>query len=141
VAEQLSLPQRYPEVTRIPHHVGIIMDGNGRWAHARGLPRTAGHQAGVEAVRRILTACGELGIRTVTLYTFSTENWCRPRVEVAFLMQLVKAYAIHELPELQRNGVRLQLMGRREGLPEAVVNSLAPLQPGGQQHRQRVLRG
>jgi len=125
----------------VPQHVGIIMDGNGRWAHARGLPRTAGHQAGVEAVRRILTACGELGIRTVTLYTFSTENWCRPRVEVAFLMQLVKAYAIHELPELQRNGVRLQLMGRREGLPEAVVNSLAPLQPGGQQHRQRVLRG
>ncbi len=108
----------------LPGHIGIIMDGNGRWARARGLPRMAGHQAGVEAVRRILTACGELGIRTVTLYTFSTENWRRPRVEVAFLMQLMQICATRELPELQRNGVRLQLMGRREDLPEAVVNLL-----------------
>jgi len=108
----------------IPQHVGIIMDGNGRWAQARGLPRVAGHQAGVEAVRRIVTACGELGIRILTLYTFSTENWGRPRPEVAFLMRLMKTCCVRELPELQRNGVRLQLMGRREGLPKAVLNLL-----------------
>jgi len=108
----------------IPQHLGIIMDGNGRWAQVRGLPRMAGHQAGVEAVQRIVTACGELGIRILTLYTFSTENWGRPRPEVAFLMQLVKTCCVRELPELQRNGVRLQLMGRREGLPKAVLNLL-----------------
>jgi len=109
---------------RPPVHVGIIMDGNGRWATARGLPRQAGHQAGVETVRRVVTACGEQGVRFVTLYTFSTENWRRPRAEVAFLMQLMKAYCARELPELQRNGVHLQLMGRREGLPGAVLNML-----------------
>jgi len=89
------------------------MDGNGRWAQKRGLPRTAGHQAGVQAVRRAVEACAELGVGVLTLYTFSTENWQRPREEVKFLMRLAEEYAAHDLPELKRKGVRLQLMGKR----------------------------
>jgi len=108
----------------VPHHLGIIMDGNGRWAQARGLPRTAGHQAGVQAVRRAVEACSELGVRVLTLYTFSTENWCRPAEEVDFLMRLAEEYAARELLELQRNGIRLQLMGRREDLPASLLNVL-----------------
>jgi len=108
----------------IPHHLGIIMDGNGRWARARGLPRVAGHQAGIQAVRRTVEACGELGIRILTLYTFSTENWQRPQAEVSSLIRLVEEYAARELPELQRNGVRVQLMGRREGLPSSLLRTL-----------------
>lgn len=108
----------------VPHHLAIIMDGNGRWAQRRGLPRTAGHQAGVQAARRAIEACGELGIRVLTLYTFSTENWRRPIAEVDFLMRLAEEYATRELPEFQRNGVRLQLMGRREGLPASLLDVL-----------------
>ena len=108
----------------IPHHVGIIMDGNGRWAQARGLPRVSGHQAGIQAVRRAVEACGEMGIRILTLYTFSTENWQRPQAEVSFLMQLVEQRLAVELHGLQRNGVRVQLMGRREGLPSSVLHML-----------------
>jgi len=108
----------------VPHHLGIIMDGNGRWAQRRGLPRTAGHQAGVQAVRRAMEACVELGVGVLTLYTFSTENWRRPAEEVGFLMRLAEEYAAREQPELQRNGVRLQLMGRREGLPAALLKVL-----------------
>jgi undecaprenyl diphosphate synthase len=107
-----------------PCHVGIIMDGNGRWAQERGLPRTAGHQAGVQTARRITEACADLGVQVLTLYVFSTENWCRPVEEVNYLMLLAEEYAERELPELQRNGVRLQLMGKREGLPTPVLNSL-----------------
>jgi len=108
----------------VPLHLAIIMDGNGRWARARGLPRTAGHQEGVQAVRRIVEACGEMGIRFLTLFTFSTENWQRPPVEVSFLMRLAEVYALRELSELQRNGVRLQHMGRREGLPQSLLRAL-----------------
>lgn len=108
----------------VPHHLGIIMDGNGRWALRRGLPRTAGHQAGVQASRRAIETCSELGIRVLTLYTFSTENWHRPAAEVNFLMRLAEEYATRELPEFQRNGVRLQLMGRREGLPTTLLEVL-----------------
>lgn len=100
------------------------MDGNGRWAQARGLPRTAGHQAGVQTARRITEVCADLGVQVLTLYVFSTENWCRPEEEVNYLMLLAEEYAERELPELQRNGVRLQLMGKREGLPTPVLNSL-----------------
>jgi len=107
-----------------PHHVGIIMDGNGRWAQARGLPRSAGHQAGMQKVRQIVEACANLDIEVLTLYAFSTENWCRPVEEVNYLMLLAEEYADHELPELQRNGVRLQLMGKREGLPAPVLKAL-----------------
>ncbi|MBC7264143.1 MAG: isoprenyl transferase [Chloroflexi bacterium] len=108
----------------IPHHVAIIMDGNGRWAQQRGLPRVAGHQAGVETVRRVVRACAEIGIRVLTLYTFSTENWRRPEAEVAFLMGLCERYAQREVAELRRNGVRLNVIGRRTGLPPSVLAAL-----------------
>jgi undecaprenyl diphosphate synthase len=115
---------RNNKVPVIPNHLAIIMDGNGRWAQARGLPRMAGHQAGVQAARRVVEVCGDLGIRVLTLYTFSTENWCRPPTEVAFLMKLAEGYATSELPKLQHNGVRLQHMGRREGLPDSLLRAL-----------------
>jgi undecaprenyl diphosphate synthase len=108
----------------IPHHLAIIMDGNGRWAQQHGLPRMAGHQAGVQAVLRTTEACVECGIQVLTLYTFSTENWCRPKAEVDFLMHLAEEYTLRELSDLQRNGVRLQLMGRKEGLPPSLVEAL-----------------
>jgi undecaprenyl diphosphate synthase len=108
----------------VPVHLAVIMDGNGRWARARKLPRTAGHREGLQTARRIVEACGEIGIRFLTLYTFSTENWKRPPVEVAFLMRLAEEFTLRELPELQRNGVRLQQMGRREGLPPSLLRAL-----------------
>ncbi|MBC7260662.1 MAG: isoprenyl transferase [Chloroflexi bacterium] len=107
-----------------PRHVAIIMDGNGRWAQQRGLPRTAGHQAGVEAVRRMVRLCIEIGIPVLTLYTFSTENWQRPRAEVAFLMHACEEYARREAEELHRNGVRLNVIGRRTGLPSSLLAAL-----------------
>ncbi len=108
----------------IPNHLAIIMDGNGRWAQARGLPRMAGHRAGVQAARRTVEICGELDIGVLTLYTFSTENWNRPPTEVAFLMKLAEEYTARELPKLRRNDVRLQLMGQREGLPASLLRVL-----------------
>lgn len=110
--------------TIIPRHLGIIMDGNGRWAQQRGLPRIAGHQEGLQTVKRTVEACVEIGINVLTLYTFSTENWCRPREEVDFLMRLAEDYTMRELPSLQRNGVSLQLMGDREGLPASLLDTL-----------------
>jgi undecaprenyl diphosphate synthase len=120
----MSMEHHQSEKVLTPHHVGIIMDGNGRWAQARGLPRSAGHQAGMQTVRQIIEACANLGIEVLTLYVFSTENWCRPVEEVNYLMLLAEEYADRELPELQRNGVRLQLMGKREGLPAPVLKAL-----------------
>jgi len=108
----------------IPHHLAIIMDGNGRWGQARGLPRSAGHQAGATTVRRIIHACGELGIPVLTSYTFSTENWSRPVAEVGFLMRLAEETVRSEIAELRRRGVRLQLMGRREGLPASLLETM-----------------
>jgi undecaprenyl diphosphate synthase len=108
----------------IPQHLGIIMDGNGRWAQQRGLPRIAGHQQGVQAVKRTVEDCAEIGVKILTLYTFSTENWCRPKSEVDFLMRLAEEYTMQELPGLQRNGVCLQLMGSREGLPVSLLDIL-----------------
>jgi len=110
--------------TNIPQHLGIIMDGNGRWAQQRGLPRIAGHQEGVQTVKKTVEDCAEIGIKILTLYTFSTENWCRPKTEVNFLMRLAEEYAMQELPDLQRNGIRLQLMGNREGLPPSLLGVL-----------------
>jgi undecaprenyl diphosphate synthase len=108
----------------IPYHLGVIMDGNGRWAQARGLPRLAGHQAGAQAVRETVKACCEVCIRVLTLYTFSCENWQRPQPEVAGLLRLIEEFFAGELPELQRNGIRLQLMGHREGLPCSLLRTL-----------------
>jgi len=108
----------------IPQHLAIIMDGNGRWAQQRGLPRIAGHQEGVQTVKRTVEDCAEIGVKILTLYTFSTENWRRPKMEVDFLMRLAEEYTMRELPDLQRNGVRLQLMGRREKLPGSLLGVL-----------------
>jgi len=108
----------------IPRHLAIIMDGNGRWARQRGLPRVTGHEAGVQAVLRTTEASVDLGIQFLTLYAFSTENWCRPKEEINFLMRLIEEFAMQELPDMQRNGVHLQLMGRREGLPTSLLDVL-----------------
>lgn len=110
--------------TIIPRHLGIIMDGNGRWAQQRGLSRINGHQEGVQTVKRVVENCIEIGINILTLYTFSTENWCRPKTEVDFLMWLAEEYTMQELPDLLRNGVCLQLMGSREGLPASLLGTL-----------------
>lgn len=102
---------------RVPAHVAIIMDGNGRWAAARNLPRTDGHEAGVKAVRTVVKAAHEIGIRYLTLYTFSVENWQRPRGEVAALMTLLARTTIDELDDLMKNDVRLIVTGRIQGIP------------------------
>ncbi|MDE2489997.1 MAG: di-trans,poly-cis-decaprenylcistransferase [Elusimicrobia bacterium] len=109
----------------MPRHVAVIMDGNGRWAAARGLPRIAGHKAGVESVRRIVRAAGELGVEALTLYSFSTENWLRPAEEVGELMRLLSWALDKETLELDKNRVRLGAIGRLEALPAAVRDHLA----------------
>ena len=100
----------------VPHHIGIIMDGNGRWAVARGLPRIAGHHAGVENVRRILRKSAEYGIKVLTIYAFSTENWRRPADEVNGLMRLLGVTIQRELKDLHKNGVRIIHSGRMDGI-------------------------
>jgi len=105
-----------PTVAKIPTHVAIIMDGNGRWALARGLPRLVGHRAGTENLRRIITACVEFGIKYLTIYAFSTENWGRPREEVDGLMNILEDVIDRELAELNKEGVQLRHIGRLERL-------------------------
>lgn len=105
-------------------HVAIIMDGNGRWATARGKLRTYGHRQGVERLRDILRACVDTGVRYLTLYTFSTENWTRPEEEVSFLLDLFVDYLQNELPELHDEGVRIHIIGERKGLPEHVLAAI-----------------
>jgi len=107
-------------LTRVPNHLAIIMDGNGRWARSRGLPRLAGHRAGTENVRRILKACAEHGIHILTLYAFSTENWGRPNAEVRGIMRILEQTLDRELPDLHKNGVQLRHIGRLEGISEAL---------------------
>ena len=109
---------------RLPRHVAIIMDGNGRWAQRRHLPRVAGHRSGVRPVRETIETCAQLGIGYLTLYAFSVENWKRPRQEVDTLWQLLRHSLINELPELKRNGVRMQVIGRIDQLPEEVQRDL-----------------
>jgi undecaprenyl diphosphate synthase len=108
----------------VPRSVAVIMDGNGRWATSRGLPRVAGHEAGAESVRAITRACAELGVEVLTLYSFSTENWGRPEDEVQALMTLLERYLRDELQELQTNKVRLRAIGQLERLPHMVRNGL-----------------
>lgn len=116
--EALSLPER------IPYHVAIIMDGNGRWAKSRGLPRLAGHRAGVENLRRILRACSEFGIKILTIYAFSTENWGRPEAEVRGLMNILETVIDRELKQLHANGVQLRHIGELEGLSGMLQNKV-----------------
>jgi undecaprenyl diphosphate synthase len=99
-----------------PRHVAIIMDGNGRWAAARGLPRVEGHRRGVEALRRTVRAAGELGIHYLTIFSFSTENWSRPAAEVSELMGLLRRFVRNDLADLHRNNVRVRIIGERDGL-------------------------
>jgi undecaprenyl diphosphate synthase len=108
-----------------PLHVAIIMDGNGRWAARRGLPRTAGHRAGADAVRRVVEAAPTLGITTLTLFAFSSDNWRRPRDEVGALMSLLRRYLQAELARLLDNDVRLTVIGRRDRLPDGLANAIA----------------
>lgn len=112
------------EPEQLPRHIAIIMDGNGRWARQRGLPRIRGHEAGTEAVREIVTECARLGIGYLTLYSFSTENWRRPKAEIDFLMDLYARYLVKERPTMMDNDVRFLQIGRREPLPEGVLREL-----------------
>jgi undecaprenyl diphosphate synthase len=105
---------------RLPAHIAIIMDGNGRWARRRNMPRAAGHRAGVEPVRIAVETCSRLGLKALTLYAFSVENWKRPRAEVDMLWRLLRLYLHRELPEIMRNGVQFTCMGRLDGLPDQV---------------------
>jgi undecaprenyl diphosphate synthase len=107
-----------------PRHVAIIMDGNGRWASARGLPRSAGHKQGIEAVRRAVKAAGEMGIAYLTIYSFSTENWSRPKQEVTFLLELLRRFIRQDVADLHANGVRIKVIGLRSGLEESLVRLL-----------------
>jgi len=115
-----------PSTSHAAHpHVAIIMDGNGRWATARGLPRTAGHRAGADAVRRVVETAPRLGVRTLTLFAFSSDNWKRPTREVATLMRLFHRYLAAEAAALKENGVRLSIIGRRDRLAEPLVRQIS----------------
>ncbi|MGH9667401.1 MAG: isoprenyl transferase [Bryobacteraceae bacterium] len=109
---------------RLPAHVAIIMDGNGRWARRRSLPRIAGHKAGIEPVLVTVETCARLGLDALTLYAFSVENWKRPRNEVEALWRLLRYYLRKELPELMRNGIQFNAVGRLDGLPQMVRDEL-----------------
>jgi undecaprenyl diphosphate synthase len=112
------------KIENLPRHIGFIMDGNGRWAKQRGLPRLAGHRAGAENLRRVLRACGEWGIKYVTIYAFSTENWGRPKEEVEGLLNLLDQYIDKELPELVKEGVQVRHIGRMDGVPERLQEKI-----------------
>ncbi len=112
------------DLNRLPRHVAIIMDGNGRWAEKRHEPRLYGHKAGAESVRDIVEAARELGIEVLTLYAFSSENWKRPVQEVSGLMTILKKFLVSELSRMQKNGIRLSCIGEMEKLPSAVRETL-----------------
>jgi undecaprenyl diphosphate synthase len=106
----------------VPRHVAIIMDGNGRWASSRGLPRSAGHRQGVEALRQAVRAAADMGIEILTLYSFSTENWARPAAEVSFLLELLRRFIRTDVAELHAAGVKIMVIGDRAGLEPAIVS-------------------
>jgi undecaprenyl diphosphate synthase len=112
------------DARRMPRHLAVIMDGNGRWAKHRGLPRVAGHRAGMDSIRAVVRSCDELKIPVLTLYAFSTENWKRPRLEVRFLMQLLIEFLRKEIAELNGRNVRLGMLGRRDGVPGPVLKAI-----------------
>ena len=108
-----------------PRHVALIMDGNGRWAKARGLPRSAGHKAGIDALRRTVKAATELGIEVLSIYSFSTENWGRPKTEVLFLLELLRRFIQQDVAELHAAGVKIKVIGSRENLEPNIVRLIA----------------
>ncbi len=108
------------DAERLPKHVAVIMDGNGRWAQRRHLPRVAGHRAGVQSAREVIETCARLKIEALTLYAFSMENWRRPKAEIDFLMRLLREYLRKELPVIHKNNIRLLVIGRPDQLPEEV---------------------
>lgn len=119
----------------VPTHVAIIMDGNGRWAEARGLARFKGHKAGVQAVEEILEAASDAGIRHLSLYAFSTENWKRPAAEVAALMALLRVYLRSFLPKLRRKDIRFHHLGAREGMPPGILRDIDALERATEGHQ------
>lgn len=120
----MPVHREVPDPAKIPRHIAIIMDGNGRWAKKRHLPKLVGHSAGVKSVRTVVRTCSELGVEALTLYTFSTENWLRPRTEVSQLMKLLFRTLRGETAQLRKNGVRLMVSGRVDKLPELVRNEI-----------------
>ena len=124
----MSAPEAAPAVADpgvdAPVHVAVIMDGNGRWAAARGLPRGEGHRRGVEALRRTVRAAGDLGVKVLTIYSFSAENWSRPAAEIDDLMGLIKRFVRSDLADLNDTGVRVRVIGDREGLDPEILSLL-----------------
>jgi undecaprenyl diphosphate synthase len=123
-AQPAPTDARMPDADNIPRHIAIIMDGNGRWAKSRGLPRIAGHRTGMKTVKRITMAANRLGVKYLTLYAFSTENWKRPKAEVDFLMKLPEEFLAIELNELIENNVQVRMMGYRQDLPEHTLKAV-----------------
>ncbi|HEY6255542.1 MAG TPA: di-trans,poly-cis-decaprenylcistransferase [Xanthobacteraceae bacterium] len=121
-------------------HVAVIMDGNGRWATRRGLPRSAGHRAGVQAVRKVVEAAPGLGVAILTLFAFSSDNWRRPEGEVKTLMSLLRHYLRADIRELIDNGVRLSIIGRRDRLPEGLAQEIAEVERASAQGQRLHLR-
>ena len=122
---QSTLLSQEPALKRLPLHVAVIMDGNGRWAAARGLPREAGHRAGVAALRKVVEAAPKLGVTTLSAYAFSQDNWRRPAEEVAALMALLRGYLATEIARLADADVRLTVLGRRDRLPDGIADLIA----------------
>ena len=132
------MPMRLVD-SRLPSHIAIIMDGNGRWARTRSMPRILGHRAGIRAVRRIVKACTRKGISYLTLYAFSSENWKRPEEEVVALMHYLAEYLDRELPELMKQRIRLSAIGRLKELPELVQRKLAKVMAATSRNRRMTL--
>jgi undecaprenyl diphosphate synthase len=118
-AEEARLLEKL-DVSRLPRHIAVIMDGNGRWAQKRHLPRIVGHSTGTESARTTIETCARLNIEALTLYAFSVENWRRPKTEIEFLMKLLRQYIRNEMPLIQRNNIRMRFLGRPDDLPLAV---------------------
>src|SRR5580704_14125773 len=112
------------DLGRLPRHVAVIMDGNGRWAQQRHLPRVAGHRSGTKTARSTIETCARLNIEALTLYAFSVENWRRPKTEIDFLMQLLREYLRREIPLLQKNDIRMKFLGRTDELPRGVQDDV-----------------
>jgi undecaprenyl diphosphate synthase len=116
--------QSQPPSVPVPRHIAIIMDGNGRWAADRGLPRTAGHKQGIVALRRTVKAASDLGVQVMTIYSFSTENWKRPKTEIIFLLDLFRRFMRQDVAELHAAGIKIRMIGEREGLERPLIKMI-----------------